>query len=100
MRCWIISGVFELVSLNAFSTFSLDDSAPTFKSNSSILLLRFSDPGEDDPDPAVAEREGGLHPEGLPQQEPGRPAGLPQGDWIHGDHVAPLLQDHRVGTGE
>ena len=77
-------------------------STPSVRASVSLTLPRlcFSDPGEDDPDPAVAERQGRLHPEGLPQQEPGRPAGLPQGDRLHGDHVAPLLQDHRVGTGE
>ena len=60
----------------------------------------FSDPGEDDPNPAVAERQGRLHPEGVPQQEPCRSVGLPQGDRLHGDHVASILQDHRVGAGE
>ena len=55
-------------------------------------------PGEDYPDPPVPVRQGGQHPQGFPQQEPGGQAGLQQGGRVHGDHDPPLLQDHRVGA--
>ena len=50
------------------------------------------DSGEDYQDSEVAFSEGCLYSERVPQQEPRRSAGLPQGLWFWRDHEPPILQ--------
>lgn len=59
-----------------------------------------SHPWEANSHPSVAVRQGCLHPEGLPQQEPRGPPWLPPRDRLHRHHLSPVLQDNNLGNGE